>query len=85
MGNMNKSVYTCVTESLGGTAETSTTLGVIHTSTNLKKYSRTLSKNYKGAESKLKKQRRNVDKLIGFPEEGIKEVERGHQSDYRIT
>ena len=72
---MNKSVYTCVTESLGGTAETSTTLGVIHTSTNLKKYSRTLSKNYKGAESKL----------IGFPEEGIKEVERGHQSDYRIT
>lgn len=85
MESMNKSVYTCVTESLGGTAEASTTLGVIHTSANLKKYSRTSSKSYKGAESKLKRQTRNVDKLIGFPEEEIKKVERGHQSDHRIT
>lgn len=84
---MKKNVYTCVTatESLGCTAEINTTLEVIHTPTNLKKYSRASSKNYRGAESKLKRQRRNVDKLTGFPEEGIKKLERDHKSNDRRT
>lgn len=87
MENMKKNAYTCITttESLGCTVEINTTLEVIHTLTNLKTYSRTSSKNYKGAESKLKRQRRNVDKLTGFPEEGIEKLERDHKSHDRRT